>query len=313
MKEKRGNKKVKKVKKLKYVKKKPLKHNTKKIKLLIKHVKKKPLKHNKLKHSAKKLKKIHNQKNISKISDHKIKSSGKIIDNKKIVHIPSGIRGFDKLTQGGFVYGSVNAVVGESGSGKTLFAMQFIMEGIKKGETCLYITFEEKKEDFYKNMMKCGWNLDEAESSGKFIFIEYSPEKIKLMLEEGGGEIESLIISKKVKRLVIDSITSFAMLFEDKISRRGYILSLFDTLREWDCTVLVTSLSDLSDLKLRESSAVEFEADSIILLHFPLIKNKRERLLEIRKMRGTKHSINMYPLKIDKGVSVLNKPRKVSF
>ena len=71
------------------------------------------------------------------------------------------------------------------------------------------------------------------------------------------------------------------MIFEDKISRRGYILSLFDILRAWDCTVLVTSLSSFSDLKLRETSAVEFEADSIVLLHFPLIKNKRERLLEI--------------------------------
>ncbi|MEM3067367.1 MAG: ATPase domain-containing protein [Thermoplasmata archaeon] len=232
-------------------------------------------------------------------------------ESKKIVHIKSGIKGFDRLTQGGFVEGSVNAVIGESGSGKTLFAMQFVMEGIRKNEPCLYITFEEKKEEFYKNMLKFGWDLYKAESSGKFIFLEYSPEKIKLMLEEGGGEIENVIISKKIKRLVIDSISSFAMLFNDQVNRRSYILSLFDMLREWGCATIVTSLSNLSDLG--DSSAVEFEADSIILLHFPFVKNRRERYIEIRKMRGTKHSTSIYPLRIKKGISVSGRPARIKF
>jgi len=275
------------------------------------------MKKNKKKGNIKKILNIKKPKKskrgLSKKTKINLKSARAIKKSAKIMHISSGINGFDKISEGGFVEGSVNTIIGESGSGKTIFAMQFIMEGVKRGETCLYITFEEKKEDFYKNMLKFGWDLGKLENSGKFIFLEYSPEKIKLMLEQGGGEIESLIIEKKVKRLVIDSITSFAMLFENKILKREYIINLFDMLRAWDCTVLVTSFSNISDIKIREVSAAEFEADAIILMHFPIIKNKRERYLEILKMRGTKHPTDMYPVKIDKGISIVNKPMKIDF
>ena len=52
---------------------------------------------------------------------------------KRISRVPTGIPGFDKLISGGFDYGSINLVVGGSGSGKTIFAMQFLIEGIKRG------------------------------------------------------------------------------------------------------------------------------------------------------------------------------------
>ena len=148
---------------------------------------------------------------------------------KRISRVPTGIPGFDKLISGGFDYGSINLVVGGSGSGKTIFAMQFLIEGIKRGETVLYITFEESKQEFYENMLKFGWDLEKLENSGKFIFLEYSPEKVKMMLDEGGGAVESTVIKQKVKRMVIDSISSFSLLFEAEQEKRHSILALFDT------------------------------------------------------------------------------------
>ena len=73
------------------------------------------------------------------------------------------------------------------------------MEGIKQGEPGLYITFEEKKEEFYKNMLDFGWDLEKEEKTGKFIFLEYSPEKVKTMLEEGGGSIENIVLKYMVE------------------------------------------------------------------------------------------------------------------
>ena len=101
--------------------------------------------------------------------------------------IATGIKNFDSLIEGGFEKNSTNLVVGSSGSGKTIFAVEFLIEGMKNGENCLYITFEERKDEFYANMLEFGWDLAKYEKEEKFFFLEYTPEKVKTMLEEGGG------------------------------------------------------------------------------------------------------------------------------
>ena len=67
--------------------------------------------------------------------------------------LSTGIAGVNKITQGGFIKSSVNLVVGGPGSGKTIFATQFLMEGLQNNEGCLYITFEERKKKFYDGML----------------------------------------------------------------------------------------------------------------------------------------------------------------
>jgi len=223
--------------------------------------------------------------------------------------IPTGIKNFDDLIEGGFDKNSTNLLVGGSGSGKTIFATQFIMTGIKKGESCLYITFEEKKDEFYSNMDNFGWDLQALEKKGKFIFLEYTPEKVRTMLEEGGGIIESIILRKKISRVVIDSITSFELLFSEDIEKREAALALFDMLRKWDCTSLLTYEGSPSREKKVSSRTLEFESDSIILLYFIRPKKERERYLEVLKMRGTNHSRNIHPVSINKsGVVIDPKP-----
>ena len=217
----------------------------------------------------------------------------------------TGILNFDKMIQKGFERNSINLIAGGSGSGKSIFALQFLIEGIKKGENVLYVTFEEKKEEFYENMKKFGWDLQKEEKSGKFIFLEYSPEKVKMMLDEGGGAIETTVFKNQIKRMVIDSITSFSLLFEDDLSKRQSTFGLFDIIRKWDCTTLFTVQYNPSQKKGKGISSIEFEADSIILLYYVNINNKRERFIEVLKMRGTDHSKEIHSFEISKkGVKI---------
>src|SRR3989344_6805829 len=220
------------------------------------------------------MKKIHKTTKITVLKKPKLKIGKKT----KVKRISTGVKGFDKLIEGGFEEGSINLAVGGNGSGKTIFAMQFLMNGIIKKEPCLYITFEESKEDFFKNMNEFGWDLTKAENSGKFVFLEYSPEKVKMMLEEGGGTIESIVLKNKIKRIVIDSISSFSLLFEDEASKRHSILSLFDILRKWNSTIILTQQKDPLSIK-NDSPAEEIQSDSTINFYYTKIKNKRERFL----------------------------------
>jgi len=254
------------------------------------------------------------KKSVKKSASKGSKSADKTSKVKGLEKTPTGITAFDEMCSGGFNKESVNLVVGGAGSGKTIFSVQFLVGGLKKGETCMYITFEEKREELFKNVLEFGFNLEDYEKSGKFIFIEYSPEKVKSMLEEGGGTLESLVYKKKINRLVIDSVTSFTLLFESELAKREAALALFDIIKRWKCSVLLTMEKELSSEELfyGSESAMEFEVDSVILMFFLRMKTgERTRLIEILKMRGTRHSKYVYPFMItSKGVEISKTPLK---
>ncbi len=226
--------------------------------------------------------------------------------------ISSGLANFDKLVEGGFEKNSANVVVGASGSGKTIFATHFLVDGMKKGEPALYITFEEKKEQFYKNMKQFGWDLEEYEKKKLFSFLEYTPGKVKTMLEEGGGAIETTILRQHTSRIVIDSITSFALLFDNELEKREAALTLFNMISSWNCTSVLTLEEDpMISKEFTTAKTIEFESDSITLLYYLLQKGERKRYLEVLKMRGVKHSRKVYEFEITpSGIKVLSKNLK---
>ena len=153
-------------------------------------------------------------------------------------------------------------------------------------------------------MKDFAWDLQKAEDSGTFFFLEYSPEKVKQMLDEGGGTIENMVLKYKVTRIVIDSLTSFSLMFDDELSKRKSILGLFDILRKWDCTTLLTVQHNPRNREDRGISPSEFEADSITLLYYLKIGSRRERFIEVLKMRGEDHSKEMHSFMIKKGIQI---------
>jgi len=153
-------------------------------------------------------------------------------------------------------------------------------------------------------MNEFGWDLEKYEKDGKFVFLEYSPEKVRSMLEEGGGAIENVVIKKNISRIIIDSVTSFALMFDNELERREASLSLFNLIKKWNCTSILT-LEEDPDNKTGASTNVEFEVDTIILIYFIRCRGKRHRFVEILKMRGTKHSTDLYEFDItDKGIAL---------
>jgi len=94
--------------------------------------------------------------------------------------INSGIKNLDPLIQGGLKDGSISLVTGGAGSGKTIFAVQFLMEGLKKGESCLYITFEEKRDKMYNDMGVFGWDFKSYEDKRNSFIWNIIQNKLSL-------------------------------------------------------------------------------------------------------------------------------------
>jgi len=289
-----GLKKIKRVSKKKVTKKKPVMKTVKGVKI------EKPQKEKEGKQIFKKI-------------DLKGMFSTRKTKIEKIVRIHSGIKNFNEMIGGGFQKNSTNLVVGGAGSGKTIFAMQFLIEGIKRGEKCLYISFDEKKDFFFANMKELGWDLEDLERKGNFFFLEYTPQKVKVMLEEGGGIIENMVLSKKITRIVIDSITAFLFLFKNEVQEREATLSLINLLSKWDTTTIITYEGDPSRENktiLKTSSRIlELESDSIVLFYFLRNKRERGRFFEILKVKGAKHPTDIFSFTIEKGgLNVSKKP-----
>lgn len=221
--------------------------------------------------------------------EKKTKTEIKIDPPKRKKRIKTGIINLDPLIQGGLKETSITLVAGDAGSGKTIFAMQFLLEGLKARECCLYITFEEKRDKLYDDLSVFNWDFKKYEKEKKFFYLEYSPEQVKSLIEEGGGTVDQLISKHKISRLVIDSITSFSLLYKDELERKEAGLALFELINKWGCTAMLTSQAEGKRYEL-ESSTLEFEADNIILLYHFKQKGERIRAIEILKMRGTKHT-----------------------
>jgi len=225
---------------------------------------------------------------------------------EKIEKVPTGIKGLDALTEGGYEKNSAVLVMGGGGCGKSIFATQFLIEGIiNHKETGIYISFEENKDKFYRHMDRFGWDLPKLEEQGRFIFLRYSPERIAKIVKERSKEIENAIKEVEAKRIIIDSLSAYDALFETESEKRKMLVALFEMIDEWDCTAVVVAEED-QDPNKHNSTVMGFMADAIILLY-----NEREqkglrfRAIEVFKMRGTRHESKICSMKItDKGMIV---------
>ncbi|MBP0015655.1 MAG: hypothetical protein J7545_21315 [Roseofilum sp. SBFL] len=91
-------------------------------------------------------------------------------DSDAIEKLETGIPGFDFLSQGGLPKNRATLVVGTAGSAKTVFATQFLAEGIKRGDNGIFITFEEPPKAIRKNMRGFGWKIQQWEENPVFLF-----------------------------------------------------------------------------------------------------------------------------------------------
>ena len=91
------------------------------------------------------------------------------------MRVPTGQPKLDSLMEGGFLKNNVYLITGGTGTGKTIFCLQFLWEGLKRGEPCVYLSLEEEPEDIKADARQFGWDLDEYEEKGLFRLMFHDP------------------------------------------------------------------------------------------------------------------------------------------
>src|SRR5262245_31163042 len=108
--------------------------------------------------------------------------------------IPTGIQGFDEITNGGLPVGRTTLVCGGPGTGKTLFALEFPLRGITDwNEPAVCMTFEETAEELTTNLGSLGYDLNKLVKSKKLAVDHVRVERREIE-ETGAYDLEGLFI-----------------------------------------------------------------------------------------------------------------------
>jgi circadian clock protein KaiC len=207
--------------------------------------------------------------------------------------ISTGITGLDDILCGGLDPDRLYLVEGTPGTGKTTLALQYLLEGAKKGEKGLYVTLSESEKELRTVAARHGWSLD-ALSIFELVPPEASldPEReqtlfhpAELELSETSKLIFERVAELKPLRVVFDSLSEMRLLAQNPLRYRRQILALKHFFSGRSCTVVL--LDDLS------SNANDFQLHSIahgvvLLEQLALDYGAERRRLRVIKMRGTK-------------------------
>ena len=224
----------------------------------------------------------------------------------KVSRSNTGIKGLDRILDGGFPENHVYLVEGEPGAGKTTLALQFLLEGVKAGESVLYVTLSETKDELIEVAESHGWSLEnlhiyELVPSGDSLKPEsqytiFHPSEIEL--NETTSAVLAEVERLAPRRVVFDSLSEMRLLARDPLRYRRQILALKQYFAPRRCTVLL--LDDLS------SSTDDLQVKSIVhgvlsLEHLAVEYGSERRRLRVIKLRGSQFRGGYHDFNIEIG------------
>jgi circadian clock protein KaiC len=203
----------------------------------------------------------------------------------------TGIAGLDDILTGGLTCKRLYLVEGVPGSGKTTLALQYLLEGVRRGEPVLYVTLSETAEELGAIAASHGWTLEGLQVR-EFVpsedalrpdeqYTMFHPSEVELSETTRAilGDVERL----RPRRIVFDSMSEMRLLAGNPLRYRRQILALKQFFSGRDCTVIL-----LDDLTSHDHDLqVQSIAHGVIRLEqrFPEIGVERRRLLVV-KYRG---------------------------
>ena len=231
-------------------------------------------------------------------------------DADSLQRASTGIPGLDDVLLGGFLVENVYLIQGTPGSGKTTLGMQFLIEGVRRGETGLYVTLSESKKEIQAVAKSHGWSLDgitlfemEATSTRLKAAEEYTVFPAdEVELDETRERVYEEVQRLQPRRVVFDSLSELRLMAKDPLRYRRQILSLKQFFSERMCTVL------LLDDQSAQSSDLQLQSVSHGVLELPRRDQEygvSRRQLRVVKMRGSNFQDGLHDYVIQRGGMVV--------
>ncbi len=160
---------------------------------------------------------------------------------------PSGVEGLDDILAGGLPRDCFYLIQGDPGSGKTTLALQFLLEGLRRGERVFYITLSETKRELLQVARSHGWSLDgiavlDLSAVENLLRPEaqttvFHPSEVELT------KVSQLLLDEVRKaqpaRVAFDSLSEFRLMAETALRYRRQLLMLKQQFATFKSTVLL--------------------------------------------------------------------------
>ncbi|MGZ8398503.1 MAG: ATPase domain-containing protein [Gemmatimonadales bacterium] len=203
----------------------------------------------------------------------------------------TGVPGLDSVMGGGYPSQNMFLVEGDPGTGKTTLALQFLLDGARRGEKCLYVTLSESAEELRMVADSHGWSLDgieifelmpdEEALRPDAQYTVFHPSEVELTTTTQA--IFETVDRVKPARVVLDSLSELRLLARGSLRYRRQILGFKHFFGRHRSTVLLLDdrTGDDSDEQLRSL------AHGVLLLEqLALDYGAERRKLRVVKLRG---------------------------
>ncbi len=227
------------------------------------------------------------------------------------MRVSSGVSGLDELVGGGLPGGRLYVLSGPPGSGKTTLSTQFLVDGVRQGESCLFVSMHESRTDIAEDMSGYGFGFDKALGTDRLTFVDvFSSEGKRLFRPPGKHRDASSLInrltgfigSNDIDRIVVDS----TMLLEHFLAdTENNTIQFLTSLKRTDATVVL--ISEMTDPTAYTDE--HYLAHGVIFMHNFLEDGGMQRGIQVLKMRGTKIDTDIHGLSFDENGLVVGEKR----
>jgi circadian clock protein KaiC len=216
-----------------------------------------------------------------------------------------GIAGLDEILGGGLPTNHLYLLDGEPGTGKTTLALQFLIEGAKKGERGLYVTLSESRAELESVARSHGWSLDgidifelskESARDMEESYTIFHPAEVEL--QHTVDQILKAVEEHNPARIAFDSLSEMRLLAREPLRFRRQILALKQFFNGRDCTVLLLDDKTAPEGDLQLHSLAH---GVIVLEHVALEYGSERRRLQVTKVRGIKFRGGFHDFRIKTG------------
>jgi circadian clock protein KaiC len=202
--------------------------------------------------------------------------------------ISSGVRRLDTMLGGeGFFRGTTILVSGTAGTGKTSLAAHFVDAACRRGERCLYFSFEESQGQLIRNMHSIGLNLEQWTQKNLLQF--HSSRATFYGLEMHLAIIHKIVQEFQPKVVVIDPIGSLIQA-GNRRDAHTMLIRLIDFLKQRQVTAFLTNLTSGGDALEKTDVEISSIVDSWLFMRDVELDGERNRALYVLKSRGMAHS-----------------------
>lgn len=222
--------------------------------------------------------------------------------------ISSGIAGLDGVLRGGFAPYRLYLVEGAPGSGKTTLALQFLLDGVRRGERGLYVTLSETTEELEAVAQSHGWSLAgialfELANAEETLGVTRDQSVLHPWEIELGGTIR--LIQEQVEatsptRVIFDSLSELRLLAQDPLRYRRQVLALKQYFAGRKITVML--LDDLSGETSTRDAHLHSLCHGVVTLDRVTPEfGTALRRIEVQKLRGIDFVAGFHDMRIRRG------------